>query len=121
MGIGFFNAITERTEATIRNRVTGETRQQVTEPFANYNVFVLDQTFNQNSAITLTNTNVTRDGSFRDGNVTGISYHVRTKNSKYFPSVNFFCMKFLETFLTKINLNSISKIDFLTIYIRKSR
>lgn len=84
LGIGFFNAITERTEATIQDNVTGEVRMEVTEPFANYNVFVLDQVFNQNSSITLTNTNVTRDGQFRDGNVTALSYHVRTKNSKYF-------------------------------------
>jgi hypothetical protein len=84
LGIGFFNAITERTEATIRDNVTGEVRMEVTEPFANYNILVIDQNFNGNSAITLTNTNVTRDGSFRDGNVTSLDYHLRTKNSKYF-------------------------------------
>ena len=27
---------------------------------------------------------MTRDGGFRDGNVTSIDYHVRTKNSVYF-------------------------------------
>lgn len=84
LGIGFFNAITEKTEATIRNNVTDEIRMEVTEPFANYNVIVLDQNFNGNSSVTLTNTNVTRDGDFRDGNVTSLDYHVRTKNSKYF-------------------------------------
>ncbi len=84
LGIGVFNAITEKTEATIRNTVTGNTYKVTTEPFANYNVMVLDQVFNKNSSVTLTNTNVTRDGSFRDGNVTGVTYHVRTKNSKYF-------------------------------------
>lgn len=84
LGIGFFNAITEKTEATIIDNVTGDIRMEVTEPFANYNIMVLDQVFNQNSSITLTNTNVTRDGDFRDGNVTGLSYHVRTKDSKYF-------------------------------------
>lgn len=84
LGIGFFNAITEMTEATIRDNATGELRTEVTEPFANYNIIVIDQNFNGNSAITLTNTNVTRDGSFRDGNVTSLDYHLRTKNSKYF-------------------------------------
>lgn len=84
LGIGFFNAITEKTEATIRDSITGDIRMEVTEPFANYNIFVLDQVFNKNSAITLTNTNVTRGGGFRDGNVTSIDYHVRTKNSVYF-------------------------------------
>ena len=84
LGIGFFNAITEKTEATIRNNVTGDTRKRVTEPFTNYNIMVADQAFNQNSSITLINTNVTRDGRFRDANVTGLLWHVRTKNSKYF-------------------------------------
>ena len=89
LGIGFFNAITEKTKATIRNNVTGETRERVTEPFTNYNIMVLDQTFNQNSSVTLINTNVTRDGSFRDANVTGLLWHIRTKNSKYFADGSF--------------------------------
>ncbi|MFY0629525.1 MAG: hypothetical protein JXR05_04030 [Flavobacteriaceae bacterium] len=89
LGIGFFNAITEKTKAKIRNTVTGETRERVTEPFTNYNIMVLDQTFNQNSSVTLINTNVTRDGSFRDANVTGLLWHVRTKNSKYFADGSF--------------------------------
>lgn len=84
LGIGFFNAITETTEARILNTITGDTRTQVTEPFTNYNVIVIDQAFNGNSSITFTNTNVTRDGNFRDGNVTGLDYHLRTKDSKYF-------------------------------------
>ena len=53
LGIGFFNAITEKTEATIRDSITGDIRMEVTEPFTNYNIFVLDQVFNKNSAITL--------------------------------------------------------------------
>ncbi|MEM6684753.1 MAG: DUF5916 domain-containing protein [Bacteroidota bacterium] len=73
LGIGFFNAITEVTKATIQNTDTGEFRQEVIEPLTNYNIMVIDQQFNQNSSISLINTNVTRDGSgFRDANVTGI-------------------------------------------------
>ncbi|MEM6722341.1 MAG: DUF5916 domain-containing protein [Bacteroidota bacterium] len=73
LGIGFFNAITEKTEATIQNTETGEFRKEVVEPLTNYNIMVVDQQFNQNSSISLINTNVTRDGSgFRDANVTGI-------------------------------------------------
>lgn len=91
LGIGFFNAITEKTEATIKRTVTNpdnttteEVYKKVTEPFTNYNVTVLDQQFNKNSAVTLINTNVLREGSFRDANATGLLYHVETKNSKYF-------------------------------------
>lgn len=93
LGIGFFNAITEQTETTVER--TEETQigsditttknqyKVVTEPFANYNIMVLDQQFNQNSAITLINTNVTRDGRFRDANATGLLWHVEDKSSTY--------------------------------------
>lgn len=83
LGIGFFNAITEKTNATIKNNTTGETREEVIDPFTNYNVLVLDQQFNQNSTISLINTNVTRDGRFRDANVTALKWHLETKDSKY--------------------------------------
>ncbi len=84
LGIGVFNAFTEKTSATIKNTTTQQTRTETIEPFTNYNILVLDQQFNQNSAITLINTNVTRKGNFRDGNVTGLLYHVETKDSKYY-------------------------------------
>jgi hypothetical protein len=83
LGIGFFNAITEKTNAIIKNNTTGETREEVIDPFTNYNVLVLDQQFNQNSTISLINTNVTRDGRFRDANVTALQWHLETKDSKY--------------------------------------
>ncbi|MGJ8745750.1 DUF5916 domain-containing protein [Polaribacter sp.] len=83
LGIGFFNAITEKTEATIKNTSTGNSRKEVLEPFTNYNILVLDQQFNQNSTVTLINTNVTRNGKFRDANVTALDWHIETKNSKY--------------------------------------
>ena len=83
LGIGFFNAITEKTAATIKNVTTGETRKEVIAPFTNYNILVLDQQFNQNSTVTLINTNVTRNGRFRDANVTALDWHVETKDSKY--------------------------------------
>ena len=83
LGIGFFNAITETTKATIKNNVTGNTRKEVINPFTNYNILVLDQQFNQNSSVSLINTNVTRDGRFRDANVTALDWHIETKDSKY--------------------------------------
>jgi hypothetical protein len=83
LGIGFFNAITEKTNATIINNNTGEVREEVIDPFTNYNILVLDQQFNQNSTISLINTNVTRDGRFRDANVTALDWHLETKDSKY--------------------------------------
>jgi Domain of unknown function (DUF5916)/Carbohydrate family 9 binding domain-like len=83
LGIGFFNAITEKTEATIKNIVTEETRNEVVEPLANYNILVIDQQFNQNSSVSLVNTNVVRDGSFRDANVTAALFNITNKANKY--------------------------------------
>ena len=71
LGIGFLNAITEKTYATIKDTVTSTTRKEVIEPLANYNIVVLDQRFNQNSSVTFINTNTIRNGSFRDANVSG--------------------------------------------------
>jgi hypothetical protein len=90
LGIGFFNAITENTTARIKTTteqingdITTSNRREVVNPFSNYNIMVLDQQFNQNSTFTLINTNVTRDGHFRDANVTALDWHVETKDSKY--------------------------------------
>ncbi len=89
LGIGFFNAITEKTSAKIKNTSTDEIRSKVTEPLANYNVLVLDQQFNKNSSISLINTSVLRDGMFRDANVTAIEYDISTKSNKYSVFGNF--------------------------------
>ena len=93
LGVGFFNAITEKTEATVERTeqtINGldtisniSTYKTTVNPFSNYNIMVLDQQFNQNSSITLINTNVTRDGRFRDANVTGLLWHVEDKKSRY--------------------------------------
>lgn len=89
LGIGILNAVTEKTSATIRNTTTGETRNEVLEPLVNYNVLVLDQRFRKNSSISLINTNVTRNGHFRDANVTGLVWDLNTKANTYNLSGNF--------------------------------
>ncbi|MDB9782388.1 carbohydrate binding family 9 domain-containing protein [Winogradskyella sp.] len=83
LGIGFFNAITEKTQATITNTETGEKRSEVVEPFTNYNILVVDQQFNGNSAVSLINTNVTREGSFRDANATALVANLVNKRNTY--------------------------------------
>lgn len=83
LGIGFFNAITEKTDARIRNNDTGESRTQTVEPFTNYNIFVLDQQFNGNSSLGIVNTNVTREGHFRDANVTALVANIFNKRNTY--------------------------------------
>lgn len=83
LGIGFLNAITENTFARIRNNDTGAIREVLVEPLSNYNVFVLDQNFNDNSSISIINTNVTREGSFRDANTTGLVFDVSDKGNNF--------------------------------------
>lgn len=83
LGIGFLNAVTEKTTATVMNNDTDETKQIVISPLTNYNVTVFDQRFNQNSSVTFINTNVTRNGSFRDANVTGLLFDLNNKINTY--------------------------------------
>ncbi|MCX2837004.1 DUF5916 domain-containing protein [Salinimicrobium sp. MT39] len=83
LGIGFFNAITERQKARYYNKTTGEQRELVTEPLANYNIFVLDQQFDQKSSVSLINTNVIREGEFRDANVSGFLFDVYNRGSSF--------------------------------------
>ncbi|TBW29067.1 DUF5916 domain-containing protein [Gramella sp. KN1008] len=83
LGVGFFNAVTNKEEALYRDTITGNTRRLVTEPLANYNILVLDQRFNKNSSISLVNTNVTRNGHFRDGNVSAFLFDIFNKKNSF--------------------------------------
>lgn len=83
LGAGIFNSITEKTYASIENTETGERRKELVEPFSNYNILVVDQQFNQNSSVSIINTNVMREGSFRDANVTGLLADLTTKANTY--------------------------------------
>jgi hypothetical protein len=83
LGIGFLNAVSENTSVTVKNNDTGEQRIQTISPLTNYNVFVLDQRFNTNSSIAMVNTNVTRDGEFRDANVSALVWDLNTKSNSF--------------------------------------
>lgn len=83
LGVGFFNAITQKTEVEIKNEATNEIRKEVVEPLSNYNILVLDQQFNRNSSVSLINTNVTRDGNFRDANVTALVADIINKENTH--------------------------------------
>ncbi|WP_432410329.1 DUF5916 domain-containing protein [Rasiella sp. SM2506] len=83
LGIGVLNTITGETKAIIKDTLTGTFREVVLEPIANYNVAVLDQQFNDNSSISLVNTNVTRDGSFRDANVSALAFDVADSGNRF--------------------------------------
>ena len=88
LGIGILNAITEKTSTSIYNNYSGAIRKEI-EPLANYNVLVLDQRFRKNSSVAFVNTNVARNGSFRDANVTALVWDLNTKKNTYNLSGDF--------------------------------
>lgn len=81
LGIGVFNGVTKSMFATIKDTLTGQTREVLTDPLTNYNVLVLDQNLKNNSYVTLVNTNVTRRGSYYDANVTGGMFKINNKKN----------------------------------------
>ncbi|WP_167851960.1 DUF5916 domain-containing protein [Hymenobacter elongatus] len=83
LGIGVFNAVSNDVYATIRNNETGEEREELTQPFSNYNIAVLDQSLKNNSYVSLINTNVTRFGRTYDANVTGGLFRFANKKNSY--------------------------------------
>lgn len=87
LGIGIFNAIVGKTYAKIKETESGDTRRFLTQPLANYNLIILDQSLRNNSYISLINTNVYRD-AYRDeanytANVTATAFDLRTRNNLY--------------------------------------
>ena len=83
LGIGLFNAITNKMNAVIED-AEGNQREIESQPLTNYNVIVLDQSLKNNSSVTLINTNVLRQGSDYDANVTAFLFNLNDKNNKYF-------------------------------------
>lgn len=86
LGIGFFNAITDKTIVDVENSETGEAKTIEADPLTNFNVLVLDQNLANNSSITLTNTSVLRgsnDAITKGGNTevaTGGGTYIRGRN-----------------------------------------
>lgn len=89
LGVGVMNVITEKTFAKVRNTTTGNIREEMVEPLVNYNVTVLDQRFRKNSSVSFVNTNVTRNGHFRDANVSALVYDLNTRDNGYRLSGDF--------------------------------
>lgn len=87
LGIGFFNAMTARSAAVLADPVTGGEKEFTTEPFTNYNMFVLDQSLPNASYISLVNTNVLRSGPDTGrnytANVTAADIQINTASKLY--------------------------------------
>jgi hypothetical protein len=83
LGIGVLNAVSEKTSVIIKNNDTNENRLEILSPLTNYNVFVFDQRFRKNSSVSFVNTNVTRNGSFKDANVSALIFDLNTIKNTY--------------------------------------
>lgn len=82
LGIGVFNGITAEENAIIEG-INGQRRRYTTSPLTNYNVLVFDQTFKNNSFVSLVNTNTLRFGHEYDANVTGFQSAFNDKDQKF--------------------------------------
>ena len=87
LGIGVFNAITEKTTTTVTDILTQEKEADEISPLTNYNVLVLDQQFHKNSSISFVNTNVLRAGDFEDANVSAFVLNLTNKDNYYLTAV----------------------------------
>jgi hypothetical protein len=83
LGVGVFNAISERTFATLEDNTTKGQRKIETSPLTNYSIIVLDQTLKNNSSISLINSNVLRSGSDYDANVTAALFDFNDKKNTW--------------------------------------
>ena len=83
MGIGLFNAVTAPMHAVIRNKTTKQETRIETEPFTNYNIFVLDKALKDRSYITFTNTNVLRKDDARNANVSAFDMALYNKSNSH--------------------------------------
>jgi len=82
LGIGIFNAIGARMVAEMKD-AAGKKHEFETEPLTNYNIIVVDQAFKNRSSLTFTNTNVLRQGSARDANVSAVDVVLFDKKNTY--------------------------------------
>ncbi|MDX5443338.1 MAG: DUF5916 domain-containing protein, partial [Hymenobacteraceae bacterium] len=82
LGVGVFNAVSAEMNAVVKDP-EGNKREILTQPLSNYNILVLDQSLRNNSFISLINTNVMRQGSTYDANLTGTVFRFTDKKNKY--------------------------------------
>jgi len=83
LGIGIFNAVTNNMQTEVED-ANGNARSVETQPLTNYNILVFDQSLKNNSSATFINTNVLRQGSAYDANVSALLFNLNNKGNKYF-------------------------------------
>lgn len=82
LGVGVFNAVTRPMYATLES-TENQKREVETQPLTNYNILVFDQALKNSSSVTLINTNVMRNGSTYDANLTAGMFSFNDKTNTY--------------------------------------
>jgi hypothetical protein len=83
LAVGVFNGITANTYAKITDTITGSERKYLSEPYTNYNMIVLDQSFKNNSYVSLYNTNVYKPDAGFSANVSSTEFKLNNNTNKY--------------------------------------
>jgi len=82
-GLGMLNAMTLPSHARLKDTVSGQSREIITQPFTNYNVSVIDKSLKNNSYVSLINSNMVLAGNPFMANVTATEFEVRNKAKTY--------------------------------------
>ncbi|MBN2481481.1 MAG: hypothetical protein JXB19_07060, partial [Bacteroidales bacterium] len=83
LGLGFLNAMTLPSNATLKDTLTGETRDIQVQPFTNYNVTVVDKSLPNNSYVGIVNSSVLMANNPFIANVSGTDFQIRNKAKTY--------------------------------------
>ncbi|MBI3510825.1 MAG: carbohydrate binding family 9 domain-containing protein [Bacteroidetes bacterium] len=83
LGVGFLNAISAPSFATVTDTLEHTSRRIETNPLTNYNVLVIDKILKNNSYIGFLNTGVLREGNARDADVSSVQFRAGDKKNKY--------------------------------------
>lgn len=82
-GIGFFNALENRSYAHIRNMETLEEYRLEVNPLTNYSALVIDQYLPNSSSIAFINTYTARQGGAVDGLLNGVDLSINDHSQTY--------------------------------------
>jgi hypothetical protein len=82
LGVGVLNALTANTWAKVEDE-NGNEHKILTEPWANYNMFVLDQSFWENSYVNVTNALVNRPSANYYSNVFGTAFRLMELSNRF--------------------------------------
>lgn len=108
LAIAMLNAITENTYAIIKDTNINQTQKFLTEPFANYNIFIIDKAYKNGNNIYFVNTSFLRKKNYYSSNVSVLGFNFFTKNNLFKISAEnkvstfFFGDKNIENYPEKI-------------------